>query len=72
MNNYDASKLDSSVQCAVCEKAITGGKWFARVKHGELTVALCCPLCAATFEGNARAYVRRIETIEWLRSHESV
>ena len=34
MSNYDASKLDSSyVQCAVCEKTITGGKWFTRVKH---------------------------------------
>jgi hypothetical protein len=33
------------VQCAVCENGITGGRWFARVAHGEWMVALCCPLC---------------------------
>jgi hypothetical protein len=46
MPNFDASNLDCEyVQCAVSEKGITGGKWFARIKQGEWMVALCCPLC---------------------------
>jgi len=49
--NFDASDIDcAAVQCAVCEKMITGGKWFARLKQGEYVVALCCPLCTETFE----------------------
>ena len=68
MPNFDASNLDREyVQCAVCEKGITGGKWFARIKQGEWMVALCCPLCTETFEKNPRAYVRRIETLEFMR-----
>ena len=63
MPNFDASDIDcASVQCAVCEKFITGGKWFARIKHGDVMVALCCPLCTETFEANPKPYVRRIET----------
>ena len=32
MSQFDASDLDCvSVQCAVCESVIKGGKWFARV-----------------------------------------
>lgn len=66
--NFDASDMDcASVQCAVCEKVITGGNWFARIKHGKWMVALCCPLCLDTFEKNPHAYVRRIETIEFMR-----
>jgi hypothetical protein len=73
MSNYDASDLDCEfVQCAVCEKAITGGKWFARINHGEWMVALCCPLCVETFEANPRAYVRRIETLELLQSPHGI
>jgi len=67
--NFDASDVDcTSVQCAVCEKEITGGKWFARIEHGEWTVALCCPLWTETFEAKPQAYVRRIETFEFMRS----
>jgi len=70
MNNFDASDMDVNyVQCAVCEKAITGGKWFARIKHGERLVALCCPLCTETFEYNPHAYIRRIETLDRARLH---
>ena len=64
MHQFDASNGEISyVQCAVCEKIITGGKWFARIKHGDLMVALCCPLCTDTFERSPRAYIRRIETL---------
>lgn len=50
------------VNCGVCEKAIIGGKWFARIKHGDLMIALCCPLCAEAFETAPHAYSRRIQT----------
>ena len=67
--NFDASNMEVEyVQCAVCEKAITGGKWFARIKESEWMIALCCPLCTQTFEANPRAYVRRIETLAFMRS----
>lgn len=65
MNQFDANDLDIAfVQCAVCEKAITGGKWFARITRGQRVLALCCPLSAEVFERNPAPYVRRIETLE--------
>ena len=71
MPNYDASRLDCAyVQCAVCEKEITGGKWFARIKHAQWMVALCCPLCTEAFERNPRGYIRRIETLEFMRQSQ--
>ena len=72
MSQFDASNMDCEyVQCAVCEKNITGGKWFARIKHGEWMVALCCPLCTEAFEAKPRAYVRRIETLQFMRDTQS-
>ncbi|MCL4788855.1 MAG: hypothetical protein KJ070_19020 [Verrucomicrobia bacterium] len=72
MPTFDASNADCEyVQCAVCEKTITGGKWFARIKHGEWMVALCCPLCTEAFEAKPRAYVRRIETLQFMRDTQS-
>jgi hypothetical protein len=69
MPQFDASNDEAEfVQCAVCEKAITGGKWFARIRSGDRMLALCCPLCTAAFEDNPRPYVRRIETYEVMRS----
>lgn len=63
--NFDARNIDCDfVQCAVCEKDITGGKWFARIRHESHMVALCCPLCAETFELHPARYIRRIETLE--------
>ena len=56
----------SYVQCVVFENAIKGGKWFARIKHGTWMVALCCPLCAETFERGPHPYIRRIETLEFM------
>ena len=69
MPQFDATSDEVEfVQCAVCEKAITGGKWFARIKSGEWMVALCCPLCTEAFEQNPKPYVRRIETYALMRS----
>jgi len=65
MNQYDASSPDTAfVKCTVCEKLITGGNWFARIKHGAWTVALCCPLCTEVFEAKPAAYIRRIEMLQ--------
>ena len=70
--NFDASNIDCEmVQCAVCEKAITGGRWFARISHDNHMVALCCPLCAETFELHPARYIRRIETIELMAARSS-
>lgn len=72
MTNYDASNLDCEyVQCAVCEKAIKGGNWFARIRHGHWMVALCCPLCADTFDKAPHSYIRRIETLAFMRDSPS-
>jgi hypothetical protein len=68
MPNFDASKPDCEyVLCAVCENVIKGGRWFSRIKHGDWLVALCCPLCTETFEKAPHAYIRRIETLEFMR-----
>ena len=41
MPQFDATSDEVEfVQCAVCEKAITGGKWFARIRNGEWMVHL--------------------------------
>lgn len=59
MSQFDASDIDVGyVQCVVFENVIKGGKWFARIKHGEWMVALCCPLCTETFERSPHAYIR--------------
>ena len=65
MKNYDATDpLTASVLCAVCDNGISGGRWFARIGHQRITVALCCPLCTETFNKNPDNYVRRILTYE--------
>ncbi len=71
--HFDASRSDCEyVQCAVCEKAITGGNWFARMKHGSWMVALCCPLCTETFEDHPGAYIARIESIAKLHDKDGI
>ena len=65
MNHFDASRPDTPfVRCAVCEKAIMSGKWFARIRHESWMVTLCCPLCTEVFEAKPAAYVRRIQTLQ--------
>ena len=69
MPAFDASNDEVEfVQCAVCEKVITGGKWCARIRSGQWIVALCCPLCTETFHRNPKPYIRRIETYDLMRS----
>lgn len=65
MNQYDATNPDCGcVQCAVCDNAIRGGRWYARIRHEERVLALCCPLCTEVFQAKPDAYVRRIATLE--------
>lgn len=65
MSQYDATDPDCGcVQCAVCDNAIRGGRWYARIRHGERMLALCCPLCTEVFQAKPHVYVRRIETLE--------
>lgn len=65
MSQFDASNPDCGyVQCAVCDNAIQGGRWYARIRHEERMLALCCPLCTEVFQARPRAYVRRIEMLE--------
>ncbi len=67
--NYDATNPETSfVLCAVCDNAIEGGRWFARISHGGCTVAVCCPLCAETFEAKPEVYVRRVASYtQWFK-----
>lgn len=68
MLQFDAEDQDVQyVNCAVCENAIFGGKWFSRIRHGNIMVALCCPLCTETFEKDPKPYVRRIQTYDQMR-----
>ena len=68
MKNFDASdEMVGSVNCAVCERTILGGRWFARIRSGGFMVALCCPLCEETFMKKPLWYVRRIETYDQMR-----
>ncbi len=61
--NYNANDPNTEfVLCAVCDNGIHGRHWFARVKHGGVTVALCCPLCLGAFKANPGVYVRRVAT----------
>ena len=69
MSHYDAGGFaDGTGQCFVCEKAITGEHWFARVKHGECTVALCSEKCAAAFYKQRLPGLRRFQILEAMRS----
>lgn len=73
MPQYDANNMDCNyVQCAVCDNDIRGGRWYARVRHEELMLALCCPLCMEVFQTKPDAYVRRIEMLERAPTREGI
>lgn len=73
MTQFDASDpACACVQCAVCENPIKSGKWFARIKHDDRMVALCCPLCEEVFQAKPQPYVRRIEMLERAQPPEGI
>lgn len=62
--NYDATDpVMEEVRCTVCDRSITGGRWYARLAHGEIMLALCCPLCLETFNRNRRPFIGRIRLL---------
>lgn len=69
MSHYDAGGFaGGNGQCFVCEKAITGEHWFARVKHGECTVVLCTEKCAKAFYRQRLPGLRKFQILEALPS----
>lgn len=53
--------------CAVCGKNVEKGGGFARVKHGDRMVELCCPLCVETFQKDPTPYVNRLDRTDYFR-----
>ena len=57
--------------CAVCGKNVTHGGGFSRIKHGEVMVNLCCPLCLETFHADSQPFMARIEKIQRYREMQN-
>ncbi len=53
--------------CAVCGKNVEHGGGFARVKHGNAMLELCCPLCLETFQKDPQPYLKRLQRVEYFR-----
>ena len=53
--------------CAVCGKNVQNGGGFARIRHGDRMVELCCPLCLDTFQKDPGPYVKRMQRVEYFR-----
>jgi hypothetical protein len=53
--------------CAVCGKNVQNGGGFARIKHRERMVELCCPLCLETFQKDSGPYVKRLQRVDYFR-----
>lgn len=71
MSHYAAGDfVGGNAQCFVCEKTITGGQWFARVKHGECRVVLCTENCAKNFYHQRLPGLKRLHILEAIRSLE--
>ena len=50
MKNFDATRPnDAPLHCYYCGRVIAGGNWFARIKLGGGSVALCRPSCVELF-----------------------
>jgi len=53
--------------CAVCGKNVQNGGGFARIKHAERMVELCCPLCLETFQKDPAPFVKRLQRVDYFR-----
>jgi hypothetical protein len=68
MTKLDPGGLNAkSVQCFVCEKAVSGGAWFARVKYGGQTTVLCTKQCADAFYAERLPFLRRLVALATLQ-----
>jgi len=62
MSVEDTIGFDSAGEaCVVCGKNVQGSGGFARIKHGERMVSLCCPLCLETFQSDPQPHMGRLE-----------
>lgn len=69
MNYTDVCGFGANAsQCFVCERPTPGDCWFAQVKHGDLTIQLCCPRCAKAFYAQRLPGLRRIQFLAALQS----
>jgi hypothetical protein len=58
--NYDAAGGSSlPLHCIVCDRVISDGNWFARIKLGQGRVAMCRPRCVEDFLDNREACTRK-------------
>lgn len=53
--------------CVVCGKNVDHGGGFARIKHGNVMLELCCPLCLETFQKEPEPYLKRLQRIDYFR-----
>ncbi len=56
-----------NVHCFVCERAIIGDNWFARVKPEEWTIVLCSRACAKAFYTQQLPSLRRLALLSTLQ-----
>ena len=54
--------------CVVCGKNVERGGGFARIKHKDIMVNLCCPLCLETFQKDPGPYMARLIEVEAFRT----
>jgi hypothetical protein len=68
MSHRTAVRLDAEcVQCPVCEKILTDGEWFARIKRDGHSLLLCSQPCAARFYGRRLPLLRYIHLLTMLQ-----
>ena len=61
VKNFDAMNPSGGpLNCIVCEREISGGNWFARIKLGDIRVALCRPWCVEKFLDDRTVYARKL------------
>jgi hypothetical protein len=53
--------------CVVCGKNVQNGGGFARIKHGERMLELCCPLCLETFQNDPTPHLKRLQRVDYFR-----
>lgn len=63
---------NGAAACAVCGKNVQNGGGFARIKHGERMVELCCPLCLDTFQKDPDPYVKKMQRVDYFRELSGV
>jgi hypothetical protein len=57
---YGANAVHAHEQCFVCETPVSGGHWFAQIKHGDWIIHLCCAQCAQHFFAQRLPVLRRV------------